>query len=40
MTDLERAEAVYDLQELARERAKLAKSWIDRVIAEMELEFI
>jgi hypothetical protein len=40
MTDQERAERIYDLQEIARERDKLAKSWIDRVIAEMELEFI
>lgn len=40
MTDQERADAIYSLQEIARERAELAKRWTDRVIAVMEREFL
>ena len=39
MNDLERAEAIYSLQEICRERAELRKTWTDRVIAEMEEQF-
>lgn len=39
-TDQERADAIYSLQELARNREKLEKSWTDLVIAAMEFEFI
>lgn len=47
MDDQERADGIYDLQQLAREREqimrdrdRLEKAWDDVVIATMELEFL
>jgi len=40
MDERERAEAVYALQNIARDRERLEKAWDDVVIATMELEFI
>jgi len=40
MTERERAEAIYSLQEISRDRDRLEKAWTDIVIAAMELEFI
>jgi hypothetical protein len=40
MTDQERAQAIYSLQEIARDHARMEQAWVDVVIAAMELEFL
>lgn len=40
MTDRELGEAIYDLQEIARQHAAIEQAWVDAQIAVMELDFI
>lgn len=39
-TDRERADAVYSLQEIARQYERLEKAWNDVIIEAMELQFL
>ncbi len=40
MTERELADAIFDLQEIARQNAAIEAEWTDTVIASMELQFI
>jgi len=40
MTEHDRAQAIYDLQEIARQHERMEQAWVDVVIAAMELDFV